>query len=567
MGQFETDPVAFCPTHSRCGVSFRFADYPATWIRKRCGVRQDLSWPHPANFCDGDFTGSMSRRHLWTATPSRARSPISISGWARSNRNGRRPGRGGWEAGNSCNCYAVQYSMHRFTAAGMLIFTAAQAGNIIKPLSADALAEAPAVVVCRVERISAGAFVPAKKGARPAATRRCTASLRVLRAVPEFKAARIYLNYYCHGPNAVMVNGHPAFPNLEPSRTYVLPLAPDGDRWKLIANEGWGLVVPAVDTEPTGNRPASKREFIVQEIMNTLLHGAYLDLYRFSLYMQFRQAAELNDEIMAGLVAALQRGDPRWLDISTALLANTGVPRRKLDYLATSGPPHGIFPDAVQSLAARTLREAPERRRREDIVRNMLQHSAIHVWGTAATLVPEFKDDPLLLKLLPAYLEQPQKGAVATACSLVANGQIALLDVTLEAALKVLRDRGVDFSEVYPTCKLLIQHGSDEQFEEYLTILKEAKVHDAKRYHQLWQVAWGERSPRVMRILAVLLNDQRRASPWYDVRNCDFAGALLQRFSGEKFGFKQWEKMPLPERNVAVARARAWMKQAPSGAR
>jgi len=41
----------------------------------------------------------------------------------------------------------------------------------------------------------------------------------------------------------------------------------------------------------------------------------------------------------------------------------------------------------------------------------------------------------------------------------------------------------------------------------------------------------------------------------------DFAGALLQRFSDEKFGFKEWNKTPLNERDQAVKRARAWMQR------
>ena len=165
--------------------------------------------------------------------------------------------------------------------------------------------------------------------------------------VPEFKTARIYLNHYCHGPRFAIANGHPAFPNLETGRTYVFPLVAHGDRWKLIADEGYGLVAPAIDEEPPGKQPASKRGFIFQEMMNTLLHGAYRDLFRFSGYMQFRHAAELNDEIMAALVAALPPGDPRWLDISTALLATS--PRRLSD-LAASVP---AAPSTDRSAAGR----------------------------------------------------------------------------------------------------------------------------------------------------------------------------------------------------------------------
>ncbi len=467
-----------------------------------------------------------------------------------------------WKPGNFHTCRAVQYSVRPSAFVGMLIVASAQAG-VIRPLSIDALAAAPAVVVCRVERVALGPFVPAQKGARPTATRHCTATLRVLRAVPEFPAARIYLSHFCNGPHFAMRNGHPAYPNLEAGRAYVFPLVPHGAQWRLIADEGWGLVVPAIEADPPGARLASKREFIFREITNTLLHGAYADLYRFSSYMQFRYAKELNDEIMAALVAALPPCDPRWLDISAALLATS--PRRLSD-MAAGGNPHDLFPDAVATLAARTFEEAPEERRREGILRDMLQHSAVHPQASVSVLLPEFKDDPLLLKLLPAYLEQHQDGAVAIACALVAYGKVALEDVTFDAALKVLRDKRAGYADVNGAISLLIHRGSDVQFEGYLAILNDVKVHDRNRYDAMWQPAWEDKSPRILRILAVLLDDPRRTSPWDDVRNCDFAGFLLERFSGEKFGYKPWDKMPLDERNAALKRARAWMKYALNGA-
>lgn len=387
------------------------------------------------------------------------------------------------------------------------------------------------------------------------------AVLHLFRSIPELKAVDIHLNYYSF--NGMIVNGHPMYPNLEIRKSYVFPLTAKGNRWRLIVEEGYGLVVPASIAEPTGAAPGSKREFIIRELMNTLLRGSYTDLYRFSTYMQFRPAAELNEEIMSALTAELPPGDRRWLDFSTALLAKVGIRRRNLNELVAGEGPKEMFAFAPTLLAARTLRHVPESRRRDGIIRNMLQFSAIHLWGTAATLVPEFKDDPLLLDLLPRYLERSQKGALFTACWLVNSGQMALLETTLDAALRALNDKTVDHSELNAACRLLLDHGTSQQFERYLNILRASKVHDLGRYRQLWQVAWEGRSQRVVRILAVLLDDERQASSQDSVRYCDFAGALLQKFAGEKFGFKQWDKMSLPERNAAVARARDWMKNLP----
>ena len=438
-----------------------------------------------------------------------------------------------------------------------MISASAQA-SLIGSLPVDSLAGASVLAVGRVESVHAGAFLPAQKG-RPASTRHCTAVLRLFRSMPHLKAIRIQLDYYSSNGQ---IDGLPMYPSLEAGKSYVFPLSAEGNRWKLSPEEGWGLVVPAIETEPAGAAPSSKRGFIIREIMNTLLGGSYADLYRVSTYMQFRPAAELNDEIMAALLAELPPGDRRWLDLSTALLASVGIPRRKLDELVSGEGPKEISPFAPAQMAARTLREVPESQRRDGIVRNMLQFSAIHEWGTAATLVPEFKDDPLLLDLLPRYLERSQKGALVTAYWLVNNGQTALLDLTLDTALRSLTDKNADSSELLAASRLLLGHGTGQQFERYLKVLRDSKLHDIGRYRQLWEVAWEEKSQRVVPILAVLLDDERRAAVGDSVRFCDFAGALLQTFSREKFGFQDWNKMSLPERNAAVARARAWMNNA-----
>jgi hypothetical protein len=377
--------------------------------------------------------------------------------------------------------------------------------------------------------------------------------------MPEMNAPDIQLIFY--SSDATGGTGPPVFPGLGPGRTYVLPLIADGNRWKLLEDEGWGLVAPAIEAEPPGKAPASKREFIIRELSSILLRGSYPDLHVFGVYLRFRPASDMNDEIMASLTAELPPGDRRWLDISTALLACVGVPRRKLDDLISGGGPRSLFPNAPELLAARALRQVPESRRREGVIRNMLQFSAIHGWGSAATLVPEFKDDPLLLELLPGYLKRPQKGAVYIACWLVNSGQLALLEPTLEAALRCLTEENSDYSELNTAGKLLLDRGSDRQFEQYLKILRDAKVHDIVRYQGLWQVAWFEKSQRAVRILAVPLDDERPASKSDPLRFCDYAAAILQGISKQDFGVERAHEMSLAERDAAVKRARAWMSE------
>lgn len=441
--------------------------------------------------------------------------------------------------------------------AAFVLCAIAKAGNFA-PISIDSLAKAPILAVCRVERISKDAGPP-QQGTPNDADCRCTAELHVLRAFPQLQAANLQLEYFCDAKIRARFNSPPTLPGLKQGSVYLLPLISVGARWRLIPEKGMGLVAPAIASHPKSAAPSTSREFIIRELANTLAQGTYIDRYWFGYFMRGRQAKEFNDELVEALLAAIPWGDSRWLEISTALLASVAIPRQSLDDLVRMQTTRDHFNSATELLAARTLRKVPEAHRREGVVRNMLRYGAMHEWGSAATLVPEFKDDPLLLELLPKYLTLPEKGAVYTAWWLANSGQRSLLAPSLEAALRVIRGKDFSSSEVYAACRLLLDYGSEEQFGEYLTQLNESMLHDSLRYNELWQLAWGRNSPRLVRILAAGLENERPVGET-DERYCDLAGALLQPISKQDFGFTEQRKMPLAERSAAVALARAWAK-------
>ncbi len=438
-----------------------------------------------------------------------------------------------------------------------LVISAAAQASLIAPIPIGKLAEAPFIVVARVESTQPGPLVTAGAAA-DSHTHRSSAVLRILRSMPEFPGSQIQLNYF--STTSGSSNGHPTYPNLEAGISSVFAVVPDGSNWKLVVEEGFGSLVPAIESTPDGGALATKRDFILRELLNAIEHGSYTDLYRFSAFLQFRSPEELNNAIFAALKARLAPGDRRWLDLSTALLGTMGMPRQKLDdFIASNGKGRALLfgPD---NLAARTLREVPEPQRREGIVRNMLRYSAIHPWGSAVTLSSDFKDDPLLLQLLPGYLERNQKGAVDIACWLINSGQMTLLDPARNAALHVVMDHTADYSEINLASRLILEHGTDAQFDQFIGVIKDAKARDVARYSQLWQVVFGGKQPRVIRILAVLMDDERPAAPGMSFRFCDYAASQLQIFSGESFGFKPGVDQSLTERNAAVARARNWLK-------
>jgi len=389
--------------------------------------------------------------------------------------------------------------------------------------------------------------------------RHTVAALRPLRALPQLPPPAISLDYI--SSNGAQVNGHPAFPRLDPGHVYLFPLKAEGSRYRLLVEEGWGLVAPAIEAAPGVEAIGSKRDFILVELRNVLVAGSYPDLYNFGQYIQFLQGSELIDDLMPGLTVAWPPGDRHWLDLATAMLAQLGVPRRSLDDLIAGNSRKRPFESAPELLAAAALREVPEAERRERIVRNMLRWSAVHGWGSAATLAPEFKDDPLLLQLLPGYLREPQKGAFLIAQWLVSDGQTALEALTLDTAVRVLTDARLDNNERFPACRLILERGTETQFVAYLRALRDARLHNEARYRELYQVAWEAKSPRVVPILAVLLDDPRTVPHMKGLRYCDLAAPLAQKVSAQDFGVAGGlDRMTLAQRDAAVAKARAWVR-------
>jgi hypothetical protein len=208
-------------------------------------------------------------------------------------------------------------------------------------------------------------------------------------------------------------------------------------------------------------------------------------------------------------------------------------------------------------LVARALRQVPSEQRTEGVIRNMLEHSDVHDWGSAATLVPEFKDNRLLLDLLPGYLAQSKPGALYIALWLARNGTLAVIQPSLSAASRALRSDQISVNDLSAACALIVKHGTDGQFAEFMAAFERAKSGDLERYRLLfWYASYSEPGDRMLRVIAVMLGDERVL--FEGTRYCDIAGAELQRLSGEPFGFRASD---LSERNAAVARARNWLRE------
>jgi hypothetical protein len=411
----------------------------------------------------------------------------------------------------------------------------AQAG-FVKYWTLEELAKADVLAVARVESVTMSA-APARQINDRVAVHTCTAGLAVLRsfgAVPE----RVRLRFDCYPQQTQLMSGYPVFPRPQRGDVRVFPLQRDGARWKLFANEGVGLVLPALPD--TANMAGTALGFLVDELANSFLHGTYRQMFEAAPYVGRQRLVEER------IATDLAPGDPRWLDTATAMLATSGYPRQPIE--------------EAGGLIGRALGHVPASRRRPGIVRNMLRHSDVHGWGSATTLVPEFKDDPLLLELLPGYLAKLHPGAVHIAWSLAQHGQLALMAPALGAAVRLLAiPKGPELNDIYAATGLIVKHGTDAQFGKLLDAFRAAKDRDTTRYMQLWQVAYGEEGPRILQMIAVMIEDERPLYAATTMRYCDIAGGTVQRIAKADLGFKQWDQ-DLGERRAAVQRAREWLR-------
>lgn len=415
----------------------------------------------------------------------------------------------------------------------LLVAATAFAGPV-QQWTLESLAKADVLAVARVESVTPGPGPVRQVGDRlPVYT--CTADLAVLRSFGRI-ADRAMVQYECYRDRGPGVSGYPMLPILQRGDVRVFPLKRAGESWTLLGNDGIGLLMPALPE--SANMAGTALGFLVDELANQFLQGTYRQMYEAAQYGRFHSSKLLMERIATDL----PDGDPRWLDIASVALASTGIPRPPLNEL--------------RGFPGEALAHVPANRRREGIVRSMLRHSDVHVWGSAATLVPEFKDDPLLLRLLPGYLAKSQPGAVSIAWWLAQHQQFAVMPPALDAALRTILQP--DMYEMPAATGLIVKHGSDAQFTKLLDALREAKE-DRPRYVQLWQMAYGEDGPRIRRMIAIWLADERAWAANTTMRFCDVAGGRLQMIAKEDFGFKQWDQ-PLGERQAALKRARAWLR-------
>lgn len=359
-----------------------------------------------------------------------------------------------------------------------------------------------------------------------------TVEIRVLRSNPPIALDRIRLRFLQYAPNQGFASPIP-LPGIETGQTLVFPLRGNEDPfqpWRLVADKGMTLTLPAHDELEESAPPANARAFLLRELANAIAHGTRSEIFAMSGYLQW-QHPSIALELLSSIESQVGDDRDRWADIATGIIAGTGVPRPTFAELRSSQADTPPWAPIVRT-ALLKLGASPE----TDIllIQKLLANAPINAWGSAGVLI-EFGDNPVLIESLRKALRDDVSGSCEIASALAHIGHTAVLDDALPRAVRVL-SQPVRTPELQGAASLLRDFGSDAQLQQLAALARKYETADRDFYSSLWQFSVdNEHPPRNARVLEVALGDREPIKGINGMRVCDFAVGILARAVGEKF--------------------------------
>jgi hypothetical protein len=397
------------------------------------------------------------------------------------------------------------------------------------------LAEAPVIATCIVQETSQDSS-PASPGRGIVAAH---ATLLVLRSFPELAipvGQRIHLDY--EALPALDAAGYqwmsgPDVPPLTPNALFVLPLKlnrkPSSEAWRLIADEGRGLVIPAILRKPAfAHHPRNGREFLLQEIASTLISGTRSEVFAETSYGAEKAIAS---DLMYSLKAKLGPDDDRWALIAASLLSSAGVPRPTIAEFRAGKDAAGGDYLAGSFITTVLQRLGDSAKAKERLIHHLLLNSDIASWGAAMTL-REFAQEASLTRELRTMLQSRRPGALLVAWDILGAGQKEIRGDATALALHYIFTPGAKPSDVHWGCFVIRDFGTDEQFGRLIGAIKESQYQDPRRYNELWSDTIRSDNKRERAVLEILLQDQRIFQA--DRRYSDIARSELARIEAHK---------------------------------
>ncbi len=300
------------------------------------------------------------------------------------------------------------------------------------------------------------------------------------------------------------MSGSRTYPNSSRADTLALPLKlnsePSFAPWRLIADEGRGLVIPAIASDSQfAEPPKDGRVFLLREIASALIDGTRVSLLAEASYVSEQNA--ITPELMSLLRSKLAAHDDRWSQIAAAILSSLAIPRPSVaDFLLSKDVSGG----------------------------GGFSGSLI----TAVT-VPEFAQEPSLIRELRQMLQARSSGTLNVARSLLITGQREILqDASQTLSFYYLSMPDVNPSELQAACWVIRDFGTDEQFGWLLGEVRRSQYRDQRRYDKLWRnLIWSD-SDRERDVLEILIKDNRMFEA--NTRYSDIARGELTRLQNLK---------------------------------
>jgi hypothetical protein len=164
------------------------------------------------------------------------------------------------------------------------------------------------------------------------------------------------------------------------------------------------------------------------------------------------------------------------------------------------------------------------------LIHYLLANSDIASWGVGITL-PEFAQEPSLVRELRSMLKTRSPGALSVARNILITGQKEILQDATTLSFHYLSAPITDPSELQAACWVIRDFGTDEQFDRLLGEILRSQYHDQHRYDELWRnIIWSD-SGRERAVLEILLKDNRT---YQTGRYSDIARGELTRIQYRK---------------------------------
>jgi hypothetical protein len=395
-------------------------------------------------------------------------------------------------------------------------------------LELNELARSPILATCIVETTSKDAASITKNGRVVPAH----ATLHILRTFPQnaIRDQRINLDFEAlpEGDNGM---SGPALPHIVQGDVLIFPLKRNPDPrhlpWRLMVDQRNVLVIPAIRAEPDPTTPRNGLDFVLGEIASTLSRGTRRQVLTESYYLSMQTTQRFSTQLMQLLESYPGNDDDRWALVAASLLSSVGVPRPTVAEFRTRSIAVPGTQNTWSIFALVLQRTGGSSQAKNRLIHQTLLISDIDSWGAAVTL-REFAQDPPLVRELTAMLKEERPGSLFVAHNMIAAGQKSLSGPATAISLRYIKKVTAEWTELQPACSTLRDFGSDQQFGQLVSEIKNTQYLDTPRYDALWSGTIWPESPRAATVLQILLHDDRM---YQGMRYSDLAHNELERLA------------------------------------